>query len=87
MTEKFPDLNRLRQVALLCVVATYLVLLLLPVSAFMAVALPRSWPEKSFFNDVPRPEQAVVVTVLVVSFLIPGEVRLQCRPLGKLDWF
>ena len=53
------------------VILSYSALLLTSISAFMAVSLPRGWPQKSFFLHVPKPQQTLVISILLLTFLLP----------------
>ena len=71
MNTNWPNLIRLKNIGLVCVFASFAILVLIPVLTFCLLSLPYGWPEISFFIAVPKSKQILVYAALITSLLLP----------------
>ena len=71
INNKWPEIKKLKPLALAAQFGSFGFLLLINTSAFVALASPYGWPGKSFIKHVPENVQKRLVFVAVVIFIFP----------------
>ena len=71
MNSKWPDIQKLKPLALATQFCSFIILLLINITAFVTLASPYGWPSKSFINHVPDNVQEWLVYIAVAIFIFP----------------